>query len=101
MILVSQAICTYMDKNKYLNDMCVTVAATLNLLCCCTQRDSSCGSEEHFHIVNTQFLICAINKTRKMEAHMCIPFMALNSINHKGSPHFYCSIRKDMIYHSL
>lgn len=43
--------------------MCVTVAATLNLLCCCTQRDSSCGSEQHFPIVNTQFLICAINNT--------------------------------------
>lgn len=100
MISVSQAICTYMDKNKDLKDMCVAVAATLNL-CCCTQRDSSCGSEQHFHTVNTQFLICAINNTRKMEACLCIPFMDFYSINHKGSPHFYSSVRKGLIYHSL
>lgn len=96
--MVSQAICTYMDKNKGLNDMCVSVATKLNLLCCCTQRDSFCGIEQLFHIVNTQFLICAINNMKKMEACLCLPFMALYSINHKGSPHFYCSIRKGLIY---
>lgn len=96
--MVSQATCTYMDKNKGLNHMCVSVAATLNILCCCTQRNSSCGIEQLFHIVNTQFLICAINNMKKMEACLCLPFMALYSINDKGSPHFYCSIKKGLIY---
>lgn len=70
MITVSQAICTYMGKNKDLNDMDVAMAATLHLLCFCTQRDSPCGSKLHFHIVNTQFLICAINHARKNDAEI-------------------------------
>lgn len=57
MITVSQAICTYMEKNKDLNNTYVATAATLHLLCFCTHRDSSGGSKQLFYIVNTQFLI--------------------------------------------
>lgn len=99
MITVRQAICTYMDKNKYLNDTYVAMSATLHLLCICTQRDTSCGSKQHFHIVNPQFLTRAINHAGKTEAEIhiwsCILLITRLAL------HFYSLVGISLLYHSL